>query len=46
MRVQYPSRADFIGMVTSERYHAGHVHRDAGLDRTALLTCTSHAIYF
>lgn len=44
--VQYPSRADFIGMVTSPHYTPGHADRDAGLERTELIVCTSHATFF
>jgi uncharacterized protein (DUF1330 family) len=44
--VQYPSRADFLGMVTSPHYTPGHVDRDAGLERTELIVCTSHATFF
>ena len=41
--VQYPSRAAFIGMVRSEAYRRGTPHRDAGLQATELVACTSHA---
>lgn len=44
--VEYPSRADFIGMFTSSAYAAIHEDRDAGLDRTVLLACTSHGAFF
>jgi uncharacterized protein (DUF1330 family) len=44
--VQYPSRLAFLGMLRSPEYHrAGH-HRDAGLDRSDLLVCTSHAAFY
>jgi len=41
--MQYPTRAHFIGMVRDAAYQAGTPHRDAGLERTELLACTSHA---
>jgi uncharacterized protein (DUF1330 family) len=44
--VEYPSRADFIGMIGADRYQSSSSHRDAGLERTKLLTCTSHAEFF
>ncbi len=44
--VEYPSRADFVGMVTSERYARGTADRDEGLEASALLVCTSHAKFF
>ncbi len=44
--VEYPSRADFVGMATSDAYAAAAVDRDEALDRSALLVCTSHAKYF
>lgn len=37
--VQYPSRKAFLDMVTSPVYVAGHKHREAGLDRQALIAC-------
>jgi len=43
---EYPSRADFVGMFTSAAYAAIHEDRDAGLDRTVLLACTSHGSFF
>ena len=43
--VEYPSRAHFIGMLRDEAYEAGTRHRDAGLERTELLACTSHAAF-
>ena len=44
--VEYPSRADFIGMIGSSLYTTAHADRDAGLERTELLVCTSHAEFF
>jgi len=41
--VQYPSREAFRCMLESERYRRATHHRDAGLARTRLLVCTSHA---
>jgi uncharacterized protein (DUF1330 family) len=43
--VEYPSRAAFIGMLEDPRYRAAHPLRDAGLDSTRLLVCTSHASF-
>ena len=43
--MQYPSRAHFIGMLRDEAYKAGTAHRDAGLARTELFACTSHAAF-
>lgn len=37
--VQYPSPRAFIEMVTSAEYEKIHRHREAGLERTALLAC-------
>jgi uncharacterized protein (DUF1330 family) len=37
--VEYPSRAAFLGMVTSAAYRAQTHHRDAGLARTELIQC-------
>ena len=37
--VSYPSRADFVDMVTSPKYEQAHTHRERGLDRTVLLAC-------
>jgi uncharacterized protein (DUF1330 family) len=37
--VQYPSPRAFIEMVTSAEYHQIHGHREAGLERTALIAC-------
>jgi len=44
--VQYPSRAAFIGMLCSEAYRRGTPHRDAGLEATELVSCTSHDEFF
>ncbi len=44
--VEYPSRADFVGMVTAPIYAQTTGDRDEGLDRSTLLVCTSHAKYF
>ena len=38
--VQYPSRAAFIDMITSEAYLAAHVHREAGLADSRLVATT------
>jgi len=43
--VEYPSRAAFIGMLADPRYRAASPLRDAGLDSTRLLVCTSHAAF-
>ena len=43
---QYPSRAHFIGMLRDQAYKAGTPHRDAGLERTELIACTSHAAFY
>lgn len=37
--VQYPSPRAFIEMVTSAEYQQIHGHREAGLERTALIAC-------
>ena len=39
--VEYPSRAAFLGMVTSPAYDAITPHRAAGLERTEIFACTS-----
>ena len=44
--MEYPSRAHFIGMLRDEAYKAGTPHRDAGLERTELFACTSHAGFY
>ena len=37
--VKYPSRQKFLEMVSDPDYLAATYHRDAGLERTALLCC-------
>ena len=37
--VRYPSRQAFLTMVADPEYRKGVYHRDAGLERTALLCC-------
>jgi hypothetical protein len=37
--VRYPSRAAFLDMIADPEYLAATPHRDAGLERTALLAC-------
>ncbi len=37
--VRYPSRAEFLDMISDPEYLAATCHRDAGLERTALLCC-------
>jgi uncharacterized protein (DUF1330 family) len=37
--VRYPSRQNFLAMVSDPKYLAATYHRDAGLERTALLCC-------
>lgn len=44
--VEYPSRRAFLGMVRSDAYRSRGHHRDAGLERSDLLVCTSHARFF
>ena len=44
--MEYPSRAHFIGMLRDEAYQAGTPHRDAGLERTEIIACTSHAAFY
>ncbi len=39
--VRYPSRHAFLGMVSRADYLAATYHRDAGLERTALLCCSA-----
>jgi uncharacterized protein (DUF1330 family) len=39
--VRYPSRQKFLEMVSRPEYLAGSYHRDAGLERTALLCCSA-----
>ena len=38
--VQYPSRKDFIEMVSTPEYEQAHEHRESGLERTVLIACT------
>ena len=38
--VQYPSRKDFVEMVSSPDYEKAHEHRESGLERTVLIACT------
>jgi uncharacterized protein (DUF1330 family) len=38
--VQYPSRKDFVEMVSSPEYESAHEHRESGLERTVLIACT------
>lgn len=44
--IQYPSRRHFIGMVRDEAYKAGTRHRDAGLEHTEIIACTSHPDFY
>jgi uncharacterized protein (DUF1330 family) len=37
--VKYPSREAFLAMTQDPDYLAAHYHREAGLERTALLCC-------
>ena len=37
--VWYPSRAAFLKMIDEPEYQKGHVHRDAGLERTVVIAC-------
>jgi len=39
--VRYPSRAAFLEMIDRPDYRAALYHRDAGLERTALLCCSA-----
>ena len=39
--VRYPSRAAFLKMISDPDYLAASYHRDAGLERTALLCCAA-----
>jgi uncharacterized protein (DUF1330 family) len=41
--VQYPSRKDFIEMVSTPEYESAHEHRESGLERTVLIACTETA---
>ena len=38
--VQYPSRKDFVEMVSTPEYEQAHEHRESGLERTVLIACT------
>lgn len=42
--VRYPNRAAFLRMVEMEDYKAASVHREAGLERTALISCPGDTI--
>lgn len=42
--VRYPNRAAFLRMIAMEDYLAASVHRDAGLERTVLISCPGDAI--
>ncbi len=37
--VRYPSRQNFLEMISDPAYLAATYHRDAGLERTALICC-------
>lgn len=39
--VRYPSRSSFLEMIADPEYLAAIPHRDAGLERTALLCCSA-----
>lgn len=39
--VRYPSREAFLNMTQDADYLAAHYHREAGLERTALLCCNA-----
>jgi len=39
--VRYPSREAFLKMISNPEYLAASYHRDAGLERTALLCCSA-----
>ncbi len=39
--VRYPSRKAFLDMINRPDYRAALYHRDAGLERTALLCCSA-----
>lgn len=41
MCVNYPSRDAFLKMTQDPHYLAAHYHREAGLERTALLCCSA-----
>ncbi len=38
--VRYPSRKDFVEMVSTPEYEKAHEHRESGLERTVLIACT------
>ena len=38
--VQYPSRKDFVDMVSTPEYEQAHEHRESGLARTVLIACS------
>lgn len=42
--VRYPSRAAFLRMTEMEDYKAATLHREAGLERTVLITCPGDMI--
>ena len=42
--VRYPSRAAFLRMTEMEDYKAASVHREAGLERTVLISCPGDTI--
>ena len=42
--VRYPNRAAFLRMIAMEDYVAASVHREAGLERTVLISCPGDAI--
>lgn len=42
--VRYPSRAAFLKMLAMPDYQAASVHREAGLERTALISCPGDTI--
>ena len=44
--VQYPSRKEFVAMVSTPEYEKAHEHREAGLERTVLIACSTRATKF
>tara|TARA_R110000824_G_scaffold118960_15_gene272364 strand:+ start:60419 stop:60835 length:417 start_codon:yes stop_codon:yes gene_type:complete len=42
--VRYPNRAAFLRMTEMEDYKAASVHREAGLERTVLISCPGDTI--
>jgi uncharacterized protein (DUF1330 family) len=38
--VEYPSRAEFLDMVSQPAYQDAHQHRESGLERTIVIACT------